>query len=113
MSGYPAPGIGNSTRPVDVEVTLALLPKQKAVRPPGTRISPNIAAEVRSELKRKGWDFKTSAEGVKGLRNRVADGRVVEIEVCFKERANGASNAAPVERAGSKKIKPKKKMRKP
>ncbi len=113
MSGYPAPGIGNSTRPVDVEVSLVLLPKQKVVRPPGTHVTPNIAAEVRSELKRKGWDFKASAEGVSGLKGtRVTNGRVVEIEVCFKERAKGVSNGAPVERAGSKKIKPKKKMRK-
>jgi hypothetical protein len=51
-SGYPAPGTGISSRPIDVEVTLALVPKQPP--PPPSPPQPPLQISVRGENVRAG-----------------------------------------------------------
>ena len=107
QSGYPAPRVGTSTRPVDAQVTLALVPTAKKV--------PHGTPDILWEIKRKGWrwELKASSDaGVSILRGtRKSNGKVFEIEARVTERQSAITNAAPTRAPKTRKPIAKKKVR--
>jgi hypothetical protein len=96
--GVPLPGAGSGMRSIDVEVSLAVLPKQKFVppRPPGSnKLSIAIVAEVARELESEGWIVKVSKAREAALTgSRVINGRNVEITARLGEASNATSHFA-------------------
>lgn len=117
LCSYPTPLKGNGARSVDVEVSLALLPKQKMLpSPPGPGIPTQIVTEVAHALRDKGWSVKVSeAGGICDLKGRrVTDGRNIEIDVHLSEAFRKVSNAFEIKRPMLKKANAaKKKTKKP
>jgi hypothetical protein len=106
-SGFPNLFSGTSHRPVDAEVSLALLPKQKM--PPSTRssIPSKVITGLTRALKDNGWSVKVSeATGIVDLKgSQVIDGRNIAIDAHLTETFKRVSNTFVVKRDTLPKVK--------